>query len=93
MLEIPVNAVSCLNVVGKQELFRIFLWLVGDDGRVRARFWFSLIRVIDLCWMVSAASVVGTQVKREGMPEDNQVSSGCALRQPTVLEAEYLEVL
>lgn len=44
MLEIPVNAVSCLNVVGKQELFCILLWLVGDDGRVRVRF--SLIRVI-----------------------------------------------
>lgn len=50
MLEIPVNAVSCLNVVGKQELFRILLWLVGDDGRVRVRvrvrFRFSLTRVI-----------------------------------------------
>lgn len=43
--------------------------------------------------MVSAASVVGTQVQREGTSEDKQVSSGCGLRQLTVLEAEYLELL
>lgn len=43
--------------------------------------------------MVSAALVVGTQVKREGTSEDNQVSSGWGLRQLTASEAEYLELL